>query len=124
MRNTLPLLALLFACAHEQAAAPQPNWLVVYRPGPAWLAGKPVGQQPLKEHGRFLIGLYKKGILRFAGPFTDDAGGAAALLVPSEEEAKALIASDPAVVAGVMIPTLHPWRLVDWAVYVKKSPNQ
>jgi uncharacterized protein YciI len=60
------------------------------------------------------------GILRFAGPFTDDTGGAAALLVPSEDEAKAVLAADPAVTAGVMIPELHPWRLLDWASFVKK----
>jgi uncharacterized protein YciI len=118
--RTVLLLVFLAGCAHEQPRAQQPNWLVVYRPGPAWLLGKPVGQQPLKEHFRFLVGLYKKGILRFAGPFTDDSGGAAALLVPSEEEAKALVASDPAVAAGVMLPELHPWRPVDWEPFLEK----
>src|SRR5688572_30368617 len=37
------------------------TYLVVYRPGPSWLPGKPVTEQPLKEHGRYMIELYTKG---------------------------------------------------------------
>src|SRR6185295_6271768 len=97
----------------------QPNFLVVYRRGPAWIAGKPVKEQPLKDHGRYLIGLYKKGILTFAGPFLDDTGGAAALLVETEEAARAIVAADPAVISGVMIPELHAWKLVNWEAFIK-----
>ncbi len=98
----------------------QPNFLVVYRRGPAWIAGKPVKEQPLKEHFRFLLDLYKKGILRFAGPFLDDTGGAAGLLVETEEAAKAIVAADPAVISGVMIPELHAWKPVSWEAFLKR----
>lgn len=98
----------------------QPNFLIVYRRGPSWIAGKSVKEQPLKEHGRFLIDLYKKGILKFAGPFSDDTGGAAALLVETEEAARAIVAADPAVVSGVMIPELHAWKLVGWDAFIKR----
>jgi uncharacterized protein YciI len=97
-----------------------PNFLVVYRRGPAWIVGKSVREQPLKDHGRYLIDLYKRGILKFAGPFLDDTGGAAALLVETEDAAKAIVAADPGVTSGVMIPELHAWKLVGWEAFIKK----
>jgi uncharacterized protein len=110
--------------AGSQAAdAPMKNtYLVVYRPGPAWLAGKPITEQPLKDHGRYILSLYVNGSLRFAGPFTDNAGGAAAFEAADDEEAKAVVAADPAVTSGVFVAELHPWRLVDWtARHAKKK---
>jgi uncharacterized protein YciI len=64
--------------------------------------------------------LYGKGSLKFAGPFLDDMGGAVVLEADNETEAKAVVASDPAVVGGVFVPEIHPWRLVDWERRVKK----
>jgi uncharacterized protein YciI len=98
----------------------QPNFLIVYRRGPAWIEGKPVTQQPLKEHFKFLVGLYEQGILRFAGPFGDDTGGAAALSADSEEAVRAIVAADPAVTSGVMIVEVHAWKLVHWETFIKK----
>jgi uncharacterized protein YciI len=101
-------------------ARTQPNFLVVYRRGPAWIPGKPVTDQPLKDHFRFLLALYKQGVLQLAGPFTDDTGGAAALRVETEDAARAIVAADPAVTSGVMIPELHAWKLVSWEAFIKK----
>jgi uncharacterized protein YciI len=96
------------------------TYLVVYRPGPAWLTGKPLAEQPLKDHGRYILSLYVKGSLKFAGPFSDNAGGAAAFEAPDEAQARAVVAADPAVTAGVFVAELHPWDLVDWERRVKK----
>ena len=93
----------------------------MYRPGPSWLAGKPLAEQPLKEHGRYMIELYGKGTLKFAGPFLDDSGGAMVMEADTEADAKALVAADPAVKGGVMLADLRPWRLVDWEPYLKKK---
>jgi uncharacterized protein YciI len=90
------------------------TYLVVYTPGPAWLAGKPLAEQPLRDHGRYILSLYVKGSLKFGGPFSDNAGGAAAFEAASDEEARAVVAADPAVISGVLVAELHPWRLVDW----------
>lgn len=118
--------AILFGCATAgaaQEAAPRPKttWLVVYRPGPSWVAGKPLAEQPLKEHGRYMIELYGKGTLKLAGPFLDDSGGAMVMEAEGEADAKALVAADPAVKGGVMLADLRPWRLVDWEPYLKKA---
>lgn len=96
------------------------TFIVIYKPGAAWIKGKPVSEQPLKEHGKYLLGLYKLKILRYAGPFGDDTGGAAVLEAVNETEAKNLIERDPAVTSGVMIYELHSWNLVPWENYVKK----
>ena len=31
-----------------------------------------------------------------------------------------MVAADPAVVSGVFVADVHPWRLVDWERHVKK----
>jgi len=98
----------------------KPKYLVVYRPGPAWLPGKPLKEQPLKEHGRYILSLYVKGSLKFAGPFSDDAGGAAAFEAADDDEARAVVSADPAVTSGVFLAELHPWALVDWERRVTK----
>jgi len=96
------------------------TYLVVYKPGPSWLQGKPLVEQPLKEHGRYILSLYVKGSLKSGGPFSDGAGGAAVFEAASDEEAKAVVAADPAVISGVFVAELHPWGLVDWSRRVKK----
>ena len=53
---------------NPQQTATKATYLVVYRPGPAWLTGKSVMEQPLKEHGKYMLSLYIKGSMRLAGP--------------------------------------------------------
>jgi uncharacterized protein YciI len=101
-------------------AAMQYTYLVVYRPGPAWLPGKPLSEQPLQEHGKYMLSLYVNETMKQAGPFTDNAGGAVVLQAADEAEAKAIVANDPAVRSGVFLHEMHPWAPVDWQKYVKK----
>ena len=102
----------------EQAKA---TYLVIYRPGPAWLVGKSVLEQPLKEHGKYMLGLYIKGSMKLAGPLTDDAGGAVLLAVTDESEAKTIVAADPAVKSGIFVYQIHPWKLQPWDEFAKKA---
>ena len=90
------------------------TYLVVFKPGPAWLAGRPVTEQPLKEHGRYMLSLYTKGVMKFAGPFSDGTGGAYVFDAASDAEADAIMAADPALVDKVLVAERHPWYLVDW----------
>jgi len=98
------------------------TFLVIYRPGPAWLPGKPLAEQPLKDHGQYMLSLFTRGAMKLAGPFTDNAGGAVVLEVASDAEAKAIVTQDPAVKTGIFVYELHRWGLVTWEKYVKKSP--
>jgi uncharacterized protein YciI len=97
------------------------TYLVLYRPGPAWLTGKSVTEQPLKEHGKYMLCLYIKGSMRLAGPLTDNAGGAVLLEVSDEAEAKAIVANDPAVKSGIFVYEMHPWKLQPWEEFAKKA---
>lgn len=45
-----------------RSAAAAPTYLVIYRPGPGWLEGKAMAEQPLREHGRYLISLHRRGV--------------------------------------------------------------
>jgi uncharacterized protein len=107
----------------QQLAVANRTFLVIYRPGPAWLPGKPVTEQPLKEHGKYMLSLYISGSMKLAGPLTDNAGGAVLLDVADESEAKAIVAEDPAVKSGIFIYELHPWELKPWDEYLKKRQS-
>jgi uncharacterized protein len=103
------------------AASMTPGFLVIYRPGPKWLPGKPLAEQPLREHGRYMLDLYRQGILRMAGGFGDDSGGAALLNVSDIEQARAHADKDPAVVAQTFVYELREWRLVPWDQIANRS---
>ena len=124
----LPSLAPIYSLAQSLTATVNPHetatkatYLVLYRPGPAWLTGKSVMEQPLKEHGKYMLSLYIKGSMKLAGPLTDDAGGAVLLEVSNEAEAKAIVANDPAVKSGVFVYEMHPWKLQPWEKFAKKA---
>jgi uncharacterized protein YciI len=93
----------------QAPAAPRALYLFVYRPGPAWLAGKPVSAQPLAPHGAYMKQLTDQGHLLAGGPWTDVEGGLAIVRAASADEARALLAADPAVSAGVMAADLRTW---------------
>ena len=107
------------ASPHETAT--KGTYLVFYRPGPAWLTGKSVMEQPLKEHGKYMLSLYMKGSMKLAGPLTDNAGGAVLLEVSNEAEAKGIAADDPAVKSGIFVYEMHPWKLQPWEKLAKKA---
>ena len=113
----------LTAADEKQQIKPKITFLVIYRPGPAWLAGKSVSEQPLKEHGTYMLALYKQGSMKFAGPLTDNAGGAVVLEVADESQAKAIVAEDPAVKSGIFICEMHPWELKPWGDYAKRAES-
>jgi hypothetical protein len=98
----------------------QPSYLCVYRPGEKWLAGRPLSEQPLREHGRYMLDLYRRGILRLAGPFADGSGGAVLFGADDDASAAAIVAADPAVTAHIFTYELRRWTLVDWEAVGKR----
>jgi uncharacterized protein YciI len=124
MLGVAPICCLAQAVSetgNPSEAITKTTYLVIYRPGPAWLTGKSVMEQPLKEHGKYMLSLYIKGSIRLAGPLTDNAGGAVLLEVTDEAEAKAIVAKDPAVKSGIFVYELHPWKLQPWEELAKKA---
>lgn len=118
------LSAALAAGSAAQAAQPdQPSYLCVYRPGAKWLAGKPLSEQPLREHGRYMLDLYRRGIMRLAGRFADGSGGAMLFGADDDASAQAIVAADPAVVAQTFAYELRQWAFVDWESLAKRTPK-
>jgi uncharacterized protein YciI len=88
-------------------------FVVIYTPGPAWLAGKSVSEQPFyREHGRFMQQLFfadKRLIM--GGPFLDNQGALGILDVANEAQALEILAHDPAVLAQFLEAHMHPWHV-------------
>lgn len=105
----------------ERPSSEKITFLVIYRQGPAWPQGKGLSDLPLNDHGKYMISLYAKGLMKQAGPLIDDTGGAVILEVSSEAEAKAIVADDPAVKTGLFVHELHPWAPVAWEEYLKRE---
>ena len=95
-------------------------YVVIYKPGPAWAPGKPISEQPPKEHGRYMLDLYEQGLLERAGAFLDDAGGMVLLKVKDAAQARDIAEADPAVKARVFAYEIHPWRMVPWDKYLER----
>lgn len=114
------LQSLTAAEEKQQITTPKATFLVIYRPGPAWLAGKSISEQPLKEHGTYMLSLYVQGLVKLAGPLTDDAGGAVLLEVVNESAAKAIVTEDPPVKYGIFVYEMQPWELKLRGEYSKK----
>jgi uncharacterized protein YciI len=107
--------------ANPAAPASTETFLVVYSPGANWRAGKPLKEQDLKEHGKYMLHLYVQGTLIQAGGFRDDSGGAVLFRADDMAAAKSIVENDPAVRAGIFVYQLHPWRLVDWEQRLSKA---
>lgn len=95
------------------------RWLTVYEPGPKWVEGKSIFEQPgIEGHAEYHQGLWREGKLVRSGPFMDVGGGATVLIAKNRQAAQDLIDADPAIKSGVMKSTLlHAWFPVDWARY-------
>ncbi|HEY7639166.1 MAG TPA: YciI family protein [Steroidobacteraceae bacterium] len=115
------LSAVLAGSAVAESDDPaQPSFLCVYRPGANWLPGKPLAEQPLREHGRYMLDLYRRGIMRLAGRFADGSGGAMLFGAPDDASAQAIVAADPAVAAQTFTYELRQWAFVDWEALAKR----
>lgn len=112
-------VALLMRPFAAHSAVKEQLYLAIYRPGPAWIKGQPTTSQPLREHGRYILDLHVRGKLRLAGGFPLD-GGAAAFEADSDAAAQAIVAADPAVIAGVMECSVRRWNVQDWDAIARK----
>lgn len=89
--------------------APAAVFALLYRPGPAWVAGRPVRAQALGPHRAYAQSLFEQGRLLAGGPFLDDSGGIALVRAADADDARRILAADPAVAAGVFVGEARPW---------------
>lgn len=93
-------------------------YVIQYKTGPAWLVGKPLRDQPMGPHGVYMRKLFAEGRMLAAGPTVNtegDAplvdGGVILLRAASLDEAKAVMAADPAITAGLFVGEVRTWRV-------------
>jgi len=107
--------ALAPACASAQSeeapAAAQQLFLFQYSPGPAWREGVPMRQQGLGPHAAYMQQLQNEGRLFAGGGYASDDGGMAIVSAANIEEARAMLAADPAVSSGIFVAELRHWRV-------------
>jgi uncharacterized protein YciI len=106
----VPLPLLLFGPQEPAAPPPPPEKLfaVLFRTGPAWDKAKPPNEQAFfKEHSANLAELRKAGRIVTGGRYADV--GLVVVKAASLEAAKALLAGDPTIGAGVFEAQVHPW---------------
>lgn len=114
----LGLTAASCASAPPEEAAPASDgppevaYAVRFLPGPKWVAGKSLKEQPgIGAHIANMQALAEKGALVCGGPFLDGTGGLAVVRAASPQDAEALVRADESVTGGLLVPEIHPWLL-------------
>ncbi|MFT3822124.1 MAG: hypothetical protein QM750_31660 [Rubrivivax sp.] len=90
------------------------RYVVFHKPGPAWLAGKSMFEQPgVRAHVEHYRKWLENGKLQFGGPCLDDAGGG--MMIPSAglaaSDVEAYAKADPAVKDGTLLVEVRPWLI-------------
>ncbi|HXS93050.1 MAG TPA: YciI family protein [Candidatus Limnocylindrales bacterium] len=99
-------------CLLAQSRPPSKQYVVLVKRGPKWAAGKPVSEQALGNHGRYLQEQMTKGALQLAGAFLDDSGGLILYNGKDEAEVRAIAEHDPGVLSGVLaVEWIRPFDL-------------
>ena len=128
------MLAVPFALGAQQADKPasgpsmppgfeipkdmQTYYIAIYVKGPKALAQQSAEQVALtKEHLKYIRRMIEAKKYMFAGPLLDDGDkqGIAVVAAASEDEARRIVGSDPAIAAGHMALELHPAMLPSFA---------
>lgn len=115
----LPLVVLLAfslpapAAAADEAAAPPaatetaaPLFALILAPGPAWKPGRPFAEQGLRPHFDYWMAHFRAGRIASAGPVGADSG-LVLLRAADQAAADAILAADPAIVAGIFTGTVR-----------------
>lgn len=87
---------------------PPTHHVVLYRPGPGWVEGKPLFEQPLQGHAEYNATLEAEGLLTLSGPFLDRNGGMSVLAVADTGKAGRIVRKDPAVRDGIFEADVVP----------------
>ena len=98
--------------AQAQASpAPQAElFVILYRAGPTWRQGRPMQEQDLAAHARYMRSLADSGALLMAGPLTTLDGGLVVVQAKDLAAARAMMQADPAVTGKIFTGEVSAWR--------------
>jgi uncharacterized protein YciI len=118
MRSAMTLLLTAALAVPAHAAEIPPNMTTYYfgvlMKGPKWSAEPTPERAKIQEgHLAHLQAMWKAGKLVLAGPLGDDGDWRGVLIYRTKtlEEAQRLAGDDPAVAAGRLVVTMHPWMI-------------
>ncbi len=84
-------------------------YVFIHRPGPKWVQGKSVKEQPLSGHFEYMTKLENDNKFVLGGGFIDNSGAMGVLRASNIAEAEEMVKSDPAVVDGIVETEVHPY---------------
>lgn len=89
------------------------TFMILWAPGPAWVPGKTVREQPYwEQHAAFMDRLFENGTVVLGGPFADATGSLVVVEAENEREVVDWYASDPFVVHNIFVlSSLKQWLL-------------
>lgn len=93
---------------------PDVRFVVFHTPGPAWVAGRSLFEQPgIREHIAHYRTWLEAGKLQLGGPHVDPQGGGMMIPKPGipEDEIRRFAEADPAVRSGLLRATVRPWMI-------------
>src|SRR5436190_3898389 len=102
------VMLLAMPAAAQTAPADAQVYVFLYRAGPSWKAGRPMGEQNLGAHAAYIKKLLDDGRLFAGGPTGADTG-LAIVRAANLEEAQTMLSADPAITTGVFIADLRRW---------------
>ena len=95
------------------------TFVIIWTPGPCWIEGASIYDQPfIEEHADHLHYLMKENRIVLSGPFTTTAGltppsvGMTVITAGDEADARAWLTADPAIVNKVLTAELRPFQVV------------
>lgn len=88
------------------------SFVAYYEPGPKWLKGKPLKDQPLKDHVDYLLALHDRGQMIMGGPWADGPGGLVVFAAENIGEVEEMLSSDPAIARGILIASVKEWSRI------------
>jgi uncharacterized protein YciI len=112
LRAVVLAMVVLFAGGARAVDVPAPTaqfFVITYSTGPSWKAGVAMKDQGLGPHVAYMKELRDTHRLFAAGPFPDSNGGMLIVKAASLEEAKDILAHDPAVIAGIFTGQVQHW---------------
>lgn len=108
--TALGLLTATLPAHAEDVANPQSFFVLTYSQGPSWKPRVPMAKQSLGQHLAYMKSLRDTHKLFLAGPLSDTNGGLILLRAKSVDEAKDIMAYDPAIMAGIFAGQVHGWN--------------
>ena len=98
---------------HRKGNRMKNTFMILWAPGPAWVPGKTVREQPYwAQHATFMDPLFENGTVVLGGPFADATGSLVIVEAENEHEVANLFANDPFVVHGIFVlSSLKQWLL-------------